>query len=227
VNPVNKKIDSSSLEISHDIYSNITASVNPLVSIFEKSGISLTQNILEQIPPYSNIIKMYGNKPTVIGLERCEEFQQQVQPPDRTLAVAGYERIILLKKKKKISNVLHLFVKILTLKFLLPLLRLLCPGCLILELTYWKGCYFITVQILSVRFQPIDKTRLVFYGKLHGVNIVPRHFDSSIKIRGAKALMKCMLCPLSLLKILILGWKASVGIPTRHSGSIQSSIVQI
>jgi hypothetical protein len=102
VNPVNKKIDSSSLEISHDIYSNITASVNPLVSIFEKSGISLTQNILEQIPPYSNIIKMYGNKPTVIGLERCEEFQQQVQPPDRTLAVAGYERIILLKKKKKL-----------------------------------------------------------------------------------------------------------------------------
>jgi hypothetical protein len=91
-NHVDQKIDSSSLEISHDIiYSNNTASVNPLVSIFEKSGISLTPNILEQIPPYSSIIKMYGDKPTVIGLERCEEFQQQVQPPDRTLAVAGYE----------------------------------------------------------------------------------------------------------------------------------------
>lgn len=89
VNQGNKQYEASSWDISHDNDRNNTASFNPLISIFEKSGISLTPNILEQIPPYSNIIQMYGHKPVVIGLDRCEEFQQQVQPPDRTLAVAG------------------------------------------------------------------------------------------------------------------------------------------
>jgi cytoskeletal protein RodZ len=87
VHQSNKQYQSSSGEIGHN--RNSTTPVNPLISILEKSRISLTSNILEQIPPYSDIIKMYGNKPIVIGLDRCEEFQQHVSPPDRTLAVAG------------------------------------------------------------------------------------------------------------------------------------------
>lgn len=76
---------------NNNINNNVTFS-NPLHSIFDKAGIPLTPNVMEQIPPYSDIVKMYGKNPIILGLDKCEEFQKHVQPPDRTIAVAGYER---------------------------------------------------------------------------------------------------------------------------------------
>ncbi len=78
--------------INNNSSNNNVTFPNPLQSIFEKAGIPFTPNIMEQIPPSSDIVKMYGKKPIILGLDKCEEFQKQVQPPDRTIAVAGYER---------------------------------------------------------------------------------------------------------------------------------------
>jgi hypothetical protein len=95
-----RKFLESSREESHYFFdvinknnnnNNVTFS-NPLHSIFDKAGIPLTPNVMEQIPPYSDIVKMYGKNPIILGLDKCEEFQKHVQPPDRTIAVAGYER---------------------------------------------------------------------------------------------------------------------------------------
>ena len=63
---------------------------NPIEAVFRKAGIELTPQILDQIPPYSHVQTMYGEEPVIIGLERCDAFQQQVNPVDRMIGPAGY-----------------------------------------------------------------------------------------------------------------------------------------
>jgi len=67
----------------------VKAPKNPIVVILEKSGISITPELLNKISPFSQVQQMYGDKPIVLGLERCQEYRQKVDAADRLVGVAG------------------------------------------------------------------------------------------------------------------------------------------
>ena len=63
--------------------------VNPIQTVLEKAGIPITQEVIDQLPPFSHVQKMYGEEPVIIGLDRCEAFQRLVNPVDRLIGGAG------------------------------------------------------------------------------------------------------------------------------------------
>ena len=67
-----------------------SVTINPILNILQKASIPLTSEIVEKVRPFSDFTGMYGDQPVIIGLDKCEEFRQQISAPDRTLAIAGY-----------------------------------------------------------------------------------------------------------------------------------------
>jgi hypothetical protein len=63
---------------------------NVIVTRIEEAGIAVTPEILARIPPFSDFTKMYGDKPIILGLDRCEEYQNTIDPPERMFGAAGY-----------------------------------------------------------------------------------------------------------------------------------------
>jgi len=62
---------------------------NHILTILEKSGIELPPELMDQIPPFSHVEQMYGSKPIILGLDRCEEFRQNIDPSFRIIGAAG------------------------------------------------------------------------------------------------------------------------------------------
>jgi hypothetical protein len=62
---------------------------NLIVSRIEEAGIVITPEIMERVPPYSDFTQMYGDKPIILGLDRCDEYQKKINPPDRMFGAAG------------------------------------------------------------------------------------------------------------------------------------------
>ena len=67
----------------------VKATKNPILVVLEKSGISITPELLNKISPFSQVKQMYGDKPIILGLERCQEYRQRVDAADRLVGVAG------------------------------------------------------------------------------------------------------------------------------------------
>jgi hypothetical protein len=63
---------------------------NLIVTRIEEAGIAVTPEILARIPPISDFTKMYGDKPIILGLDRCEDYQNAIDPPERMFGAAGY-----------------------------------------------------------------------------------------------------------------------------------------
>jgi hypothetical protein len=62
---------------------------NHILTILEKSGIGITPELMDQIPPFSHVKQMYGSKPIILGLDRCEEFRKNIDPSFRIIGAAG------------------------------------------------------------------------------------------------------------------------------------------
>lgn len=62
---------------------------NHFVTILEKSGVEIPPEMIDQIPPFSHVEEMYGSKPIILGLDRCEEFREKIEPSFRIIGSAG------------------------------------------------------------------------------------------------------------------------------------------
>lgn len=61
-----------------------------LVEILNEAGIlDIDPEAIAMLPKWSAIEKLYGKKPVVLGLERCEEFRTLLDPADASIGPAG------------------------------------------------------------------------------------------------------------------------------------------
>jgi hypothetical protein len=85
-----KKAEKNEEQVQGKKDSEAAAEQNHIVTILKNAGIAMTPQLLDQIPPFSDVEQMYGSKPIILGLDRCEEFRQNVDPPLRVVGAAGY-----------------------------------------------------------------------------------------------------------------------------------------
>lgn len=60
-----------------------------LEEILKRAGVEVTDEIRNQLPPKENFASMYGSEPIIVGLERCERFQNTVDLSDAYIGPAG------------------------------------------------------------------------------------------------------------------------------------------
>mmetsp|Transcript_24945 Transcript_24945/g.59278 ORF Transcript_24945/g.59278 Transcript_24945/m.59278 type:complete len:418 (+) Transcript_24945:129-1382(+) len=62
-----------------------------LVEILHDAGVEeIDVEVVASLPKWDSITKLYGNSgPVIVGLERCEEFQQQASLDDASMGTAG------------------------------------------------------------------------------------------------------------------------------------------
>lgn len=67
----------------------------PILEILTQSGMNiedqneLDQVTLDQLPTWTQIQNLYGSKPIIYGLEKCETFRNAVEPTTRFFGIAG------------------------------------------------------------------------------------------------------------------------------------------
>ena len=60
-----------------------------LEEILQRAGVEVTDEIREQLPPKEDVLSMYGSKPLIIGLDRCETFRNTIAKGDGFIGPAG------------------------------------------------------------------------------------------------------------------------------------------
>ena len=61
-----------------------------LVDLLHEAGIDeIDPEAIAVLPKWSDVQKLYGDKPVILGLERCKEFRSQADPIDASVGVAG------------------------------------------------------------------------------------------------------------------------------------------
>mmetsp|Transcript_22277 Transcript_22277/g.52965 ORF Transcript_22277/g.52965 Transcript_22277/m.52965 type:complete len:452 (+) Transcript_22277:205-1560(+) len=67
----------------------------PILEILTQAGMKiedesdLDQETLDRLPTWTQVQNMYGSKPIIHGLEKCEDFRNAVEPKTRFFGVAG------------------------------------------------------------------------------------------------------------------------------------------
>jgi hypothetical protein len=64
----------------------------PILLLLKEAGIDLDdldQTVIDSLPLWSTVVKLYGDKPRIVGLDTCEAFQATGDPADHFLGVAG------------------------------------------------------------------------------------------------------------------------------------------
>lgn len=61
-----------------------------LVAILNDAGVTeIDVETLSLLPKWETVVKLYGDKPVIYGLDTCEDFRQRIPRNDASLAVAG------------------------------------------------------------------------------------------------------------------------------------------
>ena len=60
-----------------------------IISILEKSGLEVTQSIIDSLPTEKEVQSLYGSKPVIIGLETCSKFQSTIPESDAYIGGSG------------------------------------------------------------------------------------------------------------------------------------------
>jgi hypothetical protein len=60
-----------------------------IYKILLKSGVNVTDELLERMPKIEDFTSMYGSSPKIVGLETCETFRNTVSPLDAIVGPAG------------------------------------------------------------------------------------------------------------------------------------------
>ena len=79
--------DNRRRDLSHD--SNDGAIDFSIMEILSKARVNLENVTLDEIPSEHDVVSLYGPKPVIIGLDRCEDFQALVPPLSRMIGTAG------------------------------------------------------------------------------------------------------------------------------------------
>jgi hypothetical protein len=65
----------------------------PILKILEQAGIDtvndLDEKTLQALPTWSQVQRLFGDGPRIVGLERCQEFRESVDPSETFLSIAG------------------------------------------------------------------------------------------------------------------------------------------
>ena len=72
---------------SADVTSDIT--LRSLEEILKRAKVEVTEEIRKQLPPKEDVLSMYGEKPIILGLDRCETFRNTVVKGDAFIGPAG------------------------------------------------------------------------------------------------------------------------------------------
>ena len=73
-------------------HNNNTNAINDkqnIISILEKSGLEVTQSIIDSLPTEKEVQSLYGSKPVIIGLETCSKFQSTIPESDAYIGGSG------------------------------------------------------------------------------------------------------------------------------------------
>eukprot|EP00934_Nitzschia_sp_Nitz4_P007521 Nitzschia sp. Nitz4//scaffold118_size93875//74617//76434//NITZ4_004800-RA/size93875-augustus-gene-0.46-mRNA-1//1//CDS//3329533760//7511//frame0 len=71
------------------------AGKEPLLEIALQAGVKPQEmvddedHVIDQLPTWKQVEKLYGKEPKIIGLDRCEAFRQNVDPKMKFIGVAG------------------------------------------------------------------------------------------------------------------------------------------
>jgi hypothetical protein len=64
----------------------------PILNLLTEAGIDLDgleQTVIDSLPLWSTVVKLYGDKPLIVGLDTCEAFRSKGDPAEHFLGVAG------------------------------------------------------------------------------------------------------------------------------------------
>jgi hypothetical protein len=86
-------IDATAADISaFSSRDEMDADKAPILLLLKDAGIDLDdldQTVIDSLPLWSTVVKLYGDKPRIVGLDTCEAFQATGDPADHFLGVAG------------------------------------------------------------------------------------------------------------------------------------------
>jgi hypothetical protein len=60
-----------------------------ILAIFKEANVTLTQEMMDQLPTWNQVQSVVGEHPFIDGLERCAEFRATVPALERMLGAAG------------------------------------------------------------------------------------------------------------------------------------------
>jgi hypothetical protein len=66
-----------------------TKNIDPFLKILRHAGVDDTPELRSQLPDWQDVLDRFGDKPVIVGLERCQEFNARVPLAKRWLAAAG------------------------------------------------------------------------------------------------------------------------------------------
>jgi hypothetical protein len=61
----------------------------PIIKILQESGVTITPDIVAQLPTWSQVTFLYGDSPHIVGLEQCQEFQSRIPKNDAYIGPSG------------------------------------------------------------------------------------------------------------------------------------------
>ena len=86
----NDRSAASALKPSITIFSNVTDdNNNRVIEYFREAGVHLDDESLGELPTWTQIESLIGDKPVLLGSERCEDFRNKVPPLRRMLGSSG------------------------------------------------------------------------------------------------------------------------------------------
>ena len=60
-----------------------------IINILKTAGTTITPEIIDQIPSWTEVKSLYGDKPKIVGLDQCSRFQLEIPKNDAYLGAAG------------------------------------------------------------------------------------------------------------------------------------------
>ncbi len=82
------KTESSNFEVSFPQFTEKEGRLH-IISLFREAGHPMTPEMEANLPTWSQVQKVIGPHPYILGLDRCEKFRKKVPPIERMLGAAG------------------------------------------------------------------------------------------------------------------------------------------
>lgn len=78
----------------HDVFQIMNDGIDisgkeEILSILKKSGVEITNDLIERMPTLHNFTSMYGSSIKIIGLDTCKDFQNNISPLQSFVSPAG------------------------------------------------------------------------------------------------------------------------------------------
>jgi hypothetical protein len=61
----------------------------PILDILQRAGLKVDVHVLQRLPTWSQVVRLYGDSPVMVGTETCASFRQTVPAHTRYVGVAG------------------------------------------------------------------------------------------------------------------------------------------